>query len=241
MHPAFWGEFAGTAVLILLGNGVVACVVLKKSYGHGSGWMVITAGWCFAVLAGVITALAVGSHAPLNPAVTIGLATDSGVWSEVPAYIGGQLLGAMVGATLVWLHYLPHWGITDDPPGKRACFCTAPAIRHIPANILSEIIGTFVLVLVAAAISSTHFAPSGLPAGVGPVIVGFLVWGIGLSLGGPTGYAINPARDLGPRIVHALLPVAGKGPSEWDYAAIPVLGPVIGALLAGIVIRAISI
>jgi glycerol uptake facilitator protein len=241
MHPAFWGEFAGTAVLILLGNGVVACVVLKKSYGHGSGWMVITAGWCFAVLAGVITALAVGSHAHLNPAVTIGLATASGVWSEVPAYIGGQLLGAMVGATLVWLHYLPHWGITDDPPGKRACFCTAPAIRHIPANILSEIIGTFVLVLVAAAISSTHFAPSGLPAGVGPVIVGFLVWGIGLSLGGPTGYAINPARDLGPRIVHALLPVAGKGPSEWDYAAIPVLGPVIGALLAGIVIRAVSI
>jgi glycerol uptake facilitator protein len=241
MHPAFWGEFAGTAVLILLGNGVVACVVLKKSYGHGSGWMVITAGWCFAVLAGVITALAVGSHAHLNPAVTIGLATASGVWSEVPAYIGGQLLGAMVGATLVWLHYLPHWGITDDPPGKRACFCTAPAIPHIPANVLSEIIGTFVLVLVAAAISSTHFAPSGLPAGVGPVIVGFLVWGIGLSLGGPTGYAINPARDLGPRIVHALLPVAGKGPSGWDYAAIPVLGPVTGALLAGIVIRAISI
>jgi glycerol uptake facilitator protein len=241
MHSAFWGEFAGTAVLILLGNGVVACVVLKKSYGHGSGWMVITAGWCFAVLAGVITALAVGSHAHLNPAVTIGLATASGAWSEVPAYISGQLLGAMVGATLVWLHYLPHWGITEDPSGKRACFCTAPAIRHLPANVLSEIIGTFVLVLVAAAISSTHFAPSGLPAGVGPVIVGFLVWGIGLSLGGPTGYAINPARDLGPRIVHALLPVAGKGPSEWDYAAIPVLGPVIGAILAGIVIRAISI
>jgi glycerol uptake facilitator len=241
MHPAFWGEFAGTAVLILLGNGVVACVVLKKSYGHGSGWMVITAGWCFAVLAGVITALAVGSHAHLNPAVTIGLATASGVWSEVPAYISGQLLGAMVGATLVWLHYLPHWGITDDAPGKRACFCTAPAIRHIPANVLSEIIATFVLVLVAAAISSTHFAPAGLPAGVGPLIVGCLVWGIGLSLGGPTGYAINPARDLGPRIVHALLPVAGKGPSEWDYAAIPVFGPVIGALLAGIVIRAISL
>ena len=228
MHSAFWGEFAGTAVLILLGNGVVACVVLKKSYGHGSGWM-------------VITALAVGSHAHLNPAVTIGLATASGVWSEVPAYICGQLLGAMVGATLVWLHYLPHWGITDDAPGKRACFCTAPAIRHIPANVLSEIIATFVLVLVAAAISSTHFAPAGLPAGVGPLIVGCLVWGIGLSLGGPTGYAINPARDLGPRIVHALLPVAGKGPSEWDYAAIPVFGPVIGALLAGIVIRAISL
>jgi glycerol uptake facilitator protein len=241
MHSAFWGEFAGTAILILLGNGVVACVVLKKSYGHGSGYLAITAGWCFAVLAGVITALAVGSHAHLNPAVTIGLAMASGTWSEVPAYIGGQFVGAMVGATLVWLHYLPHWSITEDPPGKQACFFTAPAIRHLPANALSEVIGTFVLVLVAAAISSTHFAPSGLPAGVGPIIVGFLVWGIGLSLGGPTGYAINPARDLGPRIVHALLPVAGKGNSGWDYAAIPVLGPVVGALLAGLVIRAASI
>lgn len=241
MHSAFWGEFAGTAILILLGNGVVACVVLKKTYGHGSGWMVITAGWCFAVLAGVITAIAVGSHAHLNPAVTIGLAMASGAWTEVPTYIAGQFLGAMVGATLVWLHYLPHWVITEDAPGKRACFCTAPAIRHLPANVLSEIIGTFVLVLVAAAISSPHLAPAGLPAGLGPVIVGFLVWGIGLSLGGPTGYAINPARDLGPRVVHALLPVAGKGPSEWNYAAIPVLGPVIGAILAGLVIRAAAI
>jgi glycerol uptake facilitator protein len=241
MHSAFWGELAGTAIMMLLGNGVVACVVLKKSYGHGSGWMVITTGWCFAVLAGVVTALALGSHAHLNPAVTIGLAMASGAWSEVPTYIGGQFLGAMVGATLVWLHYLPHWGITEDAPGKRSCFCTAPAIRHLPANVLSEIIGTFVLVLVAAAISSAHLAPAGLPAGVGPVIVGFLVWGIGLSLGGPTGYAINPARDLGARVVHALLPVAGKGTSEWNYALIPVLGPIIGALLAGLLIRATAI
>lgn len=237
MHSAFWGEFAGTAVMILLGNGVVAGVVLKQSYAYASGWMVITTAWCFAVLAGVITALALGSHAHLNPAVTVGLAMAGGDWSQVPTYIEGQFLGAMLGATLVWLHYLPHWGITEDAAGKRACFCTAPAIRHIPANVLSEIIGTFVLVFVAAAISSTHFAPTGLPAGMGPVIVGFLVWGIGLSLGGPTGYAINPARDLGPRVIHALLPVPGKGASGWDYAAIPVLGPIIGAVLAGLVIR----
>jgi glycerol uptake facilitator protein len=237
MHSPFWGELAGTAIMILLGNGVVAGVVLKKSYGFGSGWMVITTGWCFAVLAGVITALALGSHAHLNPAVTLGLAMAGGVWTEVPTYIGGQFLGAMLGATFVWLHYLPHWEITEDAPGKRACFCTAPAIRNLPANVLSEVIGTFVLVVVAAAISSAHLAPSGLPPGVGPVIVGFLVWGIGLSLGGPTGYAINPARDLGPRVIHALLPVAGKGPSEWNYAMIPVLGPVIGALLAGLLIR----
>ncbi len=241
MQSAFWGEFAGTAVMILLGNGVVAGVVLKKTYGHGAGWMAITGGWCFAVLAGVLTAIALGSHAHLNPAVTLGVAFAGGAWSEVPDYVGGQFLGAMLGATLVWLHYLPHWAVTEDPPGKRACFCTAPAIRQIPSNVLSEVIGTFVLVFVAAAISSTHFAPTGLPAGVGPVIVGFLVWGIGLSLGGPTGYAINPARDLGPRIIHALLPVAGKGSSEWNYAAVPVMGPVVGALLAGIVIRAISL
>jgi glycerol uptake facilitator protein len=240
MHSAFWGELAGTAVMILLGNGVVAGVVLKKSYGHSSGWLVITTGWCFAVLAGVIVALALGSHAHLNPAVTVGLALASGGWSEAPAYIGGQFLGAMLGATLVWLHYLPHWGITEDESGKRACFCTAPAIRHLPANVLSEIIATFVLVFVAAAISSARFAPAGLAPGLGPVIVGFLVWGIGLSLGGPTGYAINPARDLGPRLVHALLPVAGKGSSNWDYAPIPVVGPIIGALLAGLVIRAVA-
>jgi len=241
MQSAFWGELAGTAILILLGNGVVACVVLKRSYGHGSGWIVITTGWCFAVMAGVLTALALGSHAHLNPAVTLGVALESGKWNEVPQYIAGQLLGAMLGATLVWLHYLPHWSVTDDAPGKRACFCTAPAIRHPPANILSEIIGTFVLVLVAAAISSSHLAPAGLAPGIGPLIVGFLVWGIGLSLGGPTGYAINPARDLGPRIMHALLPLAGKGSSEWDYALIPVAGPLIGAVLAGLLVKVIAI
>lgn len=240
MQSAFWGELAGTAILILLGNGVVACVVLKRSYGHGSGWIVITAGWCFAVMSGVLTALAIGSHAHLNPAVTLGVAVVSGNWSQVPQYIAGQLLGAMLGATLVWLHYLPHWSVTDDAPGKRACFCTAPAIRQPPANIVSEIIGTFVLVLVAAALSSGRLAPAGAPS-VSAFIVGFLVWGIGLSLGGPTGYAINPARDLGPRIMHALLPVAGKGSSEWDYALIPILGPIIGGVLAGLLVKAIAI
>jgi glycerol uptake facilitator protein len=241
MHSAFWGELAGTAVLILLGNGVVACVALRKSFGYGSGWIVITAGWCFAVMAGVFTALALGAPAHLNPAVSLGVAAATGRWAPVPVYVAGQILGAMLGATIVWLHYLPHWEITEDARGKRACFCTSPAIRRWPANALSEVIGTFVLVLVAAAIYSNRIAPTGLPAGAGPLLVGFLVWSIGLSLGGPTGYAINPARDLGPRIMHALLPIAGKGSSEWDYALIPVAGPIVGALLAGFVIRAAAI
>jgi glycerol uptake facilitator protein len=241
MPSAFWGELIGTALLILLGNGVVACVVLNKSYGHGSGWIVITAGWCFAVMAGVITALAIGSPGYLNPAVTVGAALISGKWHEVPLYVAAQMLGAMLGAALVWLHYLPHWGQTDDAPAKRACFCTAPAIRHVPSNLVSEIIGTFVLVLVAAALSSNHLAPSGIAPGVAPLIVGFLVWAIGLSLGGPTGYAINPARDLGPRIMHALLPITGKGSSEWTYAAIPVLGPILGAAIAGLLARFIAL
>ena len=142
---------------------------------------------------------------------------------------------------LVWLHYLPHWGKTDNVAGKRACFCTTPAVRHAPSNVLSEIIGTFVLVFVAAAISSDNLSPNGLAPGFGPFLVGLLVWGIGLSLGGTTGYAINPARDLGPRIAHALLPIAGKGSSGWDYAAIPVVGPIIGAVLAGLAVVAIGI
>jgi glycerol uptake facilitator protein len=241
MHSAFLGEFAGTAVLILLGNGVVACVALRKSFGYGAGWIVITAGWCFAVMAGVFTALALGAPAHLNPAVSLGVAAATGRWDVVPVYAAGQILGAMLGATIVWLHYLPHWEGTDDAKAKRACFCTSPAIRRLPSNALSEVIGTFVLVFVAAAIYSSHSAPTGLPYGSGPLLVGFLVWSIGLSLGGPTGYAINPARDLGPRIMHALLPIAGKGSSEWDYALIPVVGPIIGALLAGLVIRATAL
>ena len=240
MH-AFLGELIGTATLLLLGNGVVASVSLKRSYGQGGGWVAITTGWGLAVVCAVLVALAIGSHAHLNPAVTIGVSIVSGDWREAGTYIVAQLLGAALGAVLVWLHYLPHWAKTDDAATKRACFCTSPAVRNVPANLLAEIIGTFVLVFVAAAISSDNLSPKGLAPGLGPFFVGLLVWGIGLSLGGPTGYAINPARDLGPRIVHALLPIAGKGSSGWDYAPIPVIGPLIGAALAGAVVAAVGI
>lgn len=241
MSSAFLGELLGTMTLILLGNGVVACVSLKGSYGEGSGWLVITTGWGFAVISGVLVALAVGSNAHINPAVTIGVSVYSGDWSNVGVYVSGQMLGAVLGATLVWLHYLPHWTETQDEASKRACFCTSPAMRNAPFNVLSEVIGTFVLVFVAAAISSDNLSPQGLAPGFGPFLVGLLVWGIGLSLGGPTGYAINPARDLGPRIAHAILPIAGKGSSGWDYAAVPVIGPIAGAVLAGVAVSLIQI
>lgn len=238
---AFWGELIGTMTLILLGNGVVAGVSLKGSYAHGGGWMVITTAWGLAVTCAVLVALALGSNAHLNPAVTIGVSIVSGDWSEAGSYIAAQFAGAALGAVLVWLHYLPHWANTDDVAAKRACFCTSPAIRNLPANVLSEVIGTFVLVFVAAAISSDNLSPNGLAPGFGPFLVGLLVWVIGLSLGGSTGYAINPARDLGPRIVHTLLPITGKGSSGWDYAAIPIVGPIAGAVLAGLAVAATGI
>jgi glycerol uptake facilitator protein len=234
MTAEFCGELLGTAILVLLGNGVVAGVLLKRSFGYGAGWVAITAGWAFAVMAGVFAALAVGSKAHLNPAVTIGIAITTGDWSRVVPYIVAQFLGAMLGALLVWLHYLPHWRETEDAAAKLACFCTSPAVRNIPSNLFSEIVGTFVLVLVAQFIYSTKIAPTGPAAGLGPLLIGCLVWGIGLSLGGTTGYAINPARDLGPRVMHALLPVAGKGTSNWNYAGIPIAGPLLGACLAGL-------
>jgi len=237
----FMGEMFGTLTLILLGNGVVACALLKGSFGENSGWMVITTGWGFAVICGVLVALVIGSDAHINPAITIGASIANGDWSKAPTYISAQLLGAVLGATLVWLHYLPHWRVTEDSALKRACFCTSPAIRHIPSNLLSEIIGTFVLVFVASVIFSDRWDPAGLPPGFGPLLVGFLVWGIGLSLGGSTGYAINPARDLGPRIVHAFLPIPGKGVSGWDYPAVPVIGPSIGAVLGGLAVHAASL
>jgi glycerol uptake facilitator len=227
--------------LILLGNGVVACVSLKGSYGEGGGWIVVTAGWGLAVLCGVLVALAIGSNAHLNPAVTIGVAMVSGDWSSAGTYIVAQLLGAILGAVLVWAHYFPLWRLTDNVAGKRACFCTSPAVRHAPSNLLTEIIGTFVLVFVAAAISSDNLSPTGLAPGFGPLLVGLLVFSIGMSLGGPTGYAINPARDLGPRLAHALLPIAGKGGSDWGYAPIPIVGPLVGAVLAGLAVAAIGI
>jgi glycerol uptake facilitator protein len=238
MTSAFLGEFLGTMILILLGNGVVAGVLLKKSKAEGSGWMVITTGWALAVMAGVFTAIACGSSdAHLNPAVTLGFAVRAGNFGKVAPYFVAQMLGAIVGAVLVWLHYLPHWKETPDATAKLACFCTAPAIRSALANLVSEIIGTFVLVFVVGAIFSRSVAGTGLAAGLGPYLVGSLVWGIGLSLGGTTGYAINPARDFGPRIAHAILPVAGKGGADWGYAGIPVIGPLVGGALAGWLLR----
>ncbi len=224
MTTPFLGEFVGTLILILLGDGVVACVLLKRSKGEASGWIVITAGWAFAVMAGVFAAIACGSKdAFLNPAVTLGFAVSSNDYSKLVPLVTAQLLGAFVGATLVWLHYLPHWKETPDASLKLAVFCTGPAIRNVAANLISEIIGTFVLVFIAGAIFAKAVAKDGPAAGLGPYLVGCLVWAIGLSLGGTTGYAINPARDLGPRIAHAVLPISGKGKSDWEYAGIPVV------------------
>ena len=241
MHSAFLGEFMGTMIMILLGNGVVANVVLQQTKGEKSGWIVITTGWCFAVMAGVFTALAIGSDGHLNPAVKVGVALSSGDWSRLGVYVPAQFLGAMVGAALVSLAYFSHWQKTPNPLDKLACFSTIPAIRAPLANLGTEIIGTFVLVLVAAATSSKYGTGVGLSPGLGPFLIGFLVWGIGLSLGGPTGYAINPARDLGPRIMHALLPISGKGPSDFGYAYVPFVGPLVGASIAGVMVKMIGI
>jgi glycerol uptake facilitator len=241
MATRFFGEFMGTLVLVLLGDGVVANVSLKRSKAEGAGWMVVTSGWAFAVMAGVFTAVACGSSdAHLNPAVTLGSAVSTGGFTKVAPYVLAQVLGGFAGAILVWLHFLPHWRNTEDTGLKLACFCTAPAIRRFGANLLSEIIGTLVLVLVIGAISSKAVAGNGLASGLGPYLVGALVWGIGLSLGGTTGYAINPARDFGPRLAHALLPIANKGSSDWGYAIVPIVGPLIGGAVAGGLIRVIG-
>jgi glycerol uptake facilitator protein len=241
MGSAFLGEFLGTMILILLGNGVVAGVLLNKSKAEGSGWIVITAGWAFAVMAGVFTSIACGSSdAHLNPAVTLGLAVRAGNFSKVAPYFAAQMLGALAGAVLVWVHYLPHWRETPDAGSKLACFCTAPAIRNLAANLVSEVIATFVLVFVVGAIFSRSVAASG-PGALGPYLVGSLVWGIGLSLGGTTGYAINPARDFGPRLAHGILPVAGKGGSDWSYGTIAIIGPLIGGALAGWLLRVLGV
>lgn len=242
MNSPFVGEFAGTLVLILLGDGVVANVLLKRSKAEGGGWIVITAGWAFAVLCGIFTAVAFGSpDAHINPAVTLASAITSGSFTKIVPYWSAQILGAFAGATLVWLFFLPHWKLTEDPEAKRAVFCTAPAIRHYPANLFCEIIGTLLLIVVIAAIGSRSLAPVGLAPGISPYFVAILVWAIGLSLGGTTGYAINPARDFGPRVAHAVLPVAGKGGSDWAYAPVPILGPLLGAALAALIIKAAHI
>jgi glycerol uptake facilitator protein len=234
-------------ILIILGDGVVAGVLLNKSKAQNGGWIVITAGWGFAV---AIAVYAVGrfSGAHINPAVTIALAvTNKLAWSKVPTYLAGQFAGAILGAVIVYAHYFVHWKQTDDPGLKLAVFSTGPAIRSPVANIVSEIIGTFVLVFGVLAITS-NFAPNvmengqlqqAFSAAFPPLLVGLLVFAIGLSLGGPTGYAINPARDLGPRIAHAALPIPGKGSSDWSYAWIPVVGPIIGGALGALLWKAL--
>jgi glycerol uptake facilitator len=228
---AYIGEFVGTMLLIILGDGVVAGVLLRNSKAENSGWIVITFGWAMAV---AVAVYCVGpfSGAHINPAVTISLAvTNQFDWAQVPGYIIAQFLGAFVGAIIVWLAYLPHWPETEDEGLKLGVFCTAPAIYNTPANIVTEIIGTFVLVFGISGILANTAAVGGSAPALNPLLVGLLVLGIGLSLGGPTGYAINPARDLGPRIAHAVLPIAGKGGNDWGYAWIPVVAPIIGGIL----------
>jgi len=239
MQP-YLAEVIGTMMLVLLGDGVVANVLLARSKGENSGWIVITTGWGIAV---AIAVYAVGriSGAHLNPAVTIALATaGSFPWFKVPGYVGAQMIGAFAGATLVWLTYLPHWKVTPDPGAKLAVFCTGPAIAHTGANLLSEIVGTAALLfgILAIAGNAQELSRPGdvnlsvvFSRGLQPLLVGVLVLGIGVSLGGPTGYAINPARDLGPRFAHAVLPIAGKGGSNWRYAWIPVVGPIVGGII----------
>jgi glycerol uptake facilitator protein len=226
---AYLGEFIGTMLLIILGDGVVAGVLLRNSKAENSGWIVITLGWGMAV---AVAVYCVGqfSGAHINPAVTIGFAISGQFdWAMVPGYIIAQFLGAFVGAVIVYLAYLPHWAETADPGLKLGVFSTAPAIYNTPANIITEVIGTFVLVFGVFGIIANDLA-----GGLAPLLIGLLVLGIGLSLGGPTGYAINPARDLGPRIAHAVLPIAGKGGSDWGYAWIPVVGPIIGGILGAL-------
>ncbi|HEU4494589.1 MAG TPA: MIP/aquaporin family protein [Rubrobacteraceae bacterium] len=226
---AYLGEFIGTMILIILGDGVVAGVLLRNSKAENSGWIVITLGWGMAV---AVAVYCVGqfSGAHINPAVTIGFAVSGQFdWAQVPGYIIAQMLGAFVGAVLVWLAYLPHWRETADPGLKLGVFSTAPAIYNTPANIITEVIGTFMLVFGVFGIIANDLA-----GGLAPLLIGLLVLGIGLSLGGPTGYAINPARDLGPRIAHAVLPIAGKGGSDWGYAWIPVVAPIIGGILGAV-------
>jgi glycerol uptake facilitator protein len=224
----FWGEFLGTALLLLLGNGVVANVVLTKSKGNNGGWIVITFGWAMAVYMGVMVASHY-SYAHINPAVTLGMAALGKMsWSEVPIYMAGQFAGAFTGAILVWLTYRQHYTETNDADSKLATFSTIPAIRSPLNNIITEAIGTAVLVFAVF-----HILPPASSLGaLDSLAAGLVVLGIGLSLGGPTGYAINPARDLGPRIAHFLLPIPGKRNSDWGYAWVPVIGPFIGALLA---------
>ncbi len=240
-------EIVGTAILTLLGGGVVAGVTLSRSKAHNGGWIVITFGWGMAVAMAVyVVGQYSGAH--INPAVTLGMASiGEHPWSQVPGYLAAQMLGGFIGAVLVYLAYLPHWKITDDAGTKLGVFSTAPEVRNIPANLVTEVIGTFMLVFGILGINANEGEMTGggvdlsalFATGFAPLLVGLLVFAIGLSLGGPTGYAINPARDLGPRIAHAVLPIPGKGKSDWGYAWVPVVGPAAGGVLGALVFRAI--
>jgi glycerol uptake facilitator protein len=235
VSPLFLGEFVGTAILILLGGGVVAAVLLEGSKAKGAGWIVVTAGWAFAVTCGIFTAKALGAPGALNPVGPLAdIAMGKGAVEDKLIMIAAEFLGAYCGAVLVWLHYLPHWKATEDKAAKLGVFCTAPAIRDPFSNLLGEIIGTFVLVFVASSIGKMYVWD------FEPAFVGMVVWAIGLSLGATTGYAINPARDLAPRLAHAILPIAGKGSSDWGYAWVPVLGPCIGGVLAAFAFQSLK-
>lgn len=226
---SYLAEIIGTMFLVLLGDGVVANVVLNKTKGNNSGWIVITTGWALAVAIPVfIFGPISGAH--FNPAVTLGMAAiGKFAWAEVPAFIGCQMIGAILGAILVYIQYKDHFDATNDVDAKRGVFCTAPAIRNTWVNFICEVIGTFVLVFAIIGVGNTKSVE-----GLAPIIVGLIVWVIGLTLGGTTGYAINPARDLGPRIAHAILPIKGKGHSDWGYAWIPVIAPIVGGVLAAV-------
>ena len=233
MTSEFLGEFVGTAVLIYLGNGVVANVLLKGSKGEGGGWMVIASAWAFAVTIAIFVSTKFGSPgAHLNPMVTVAEAVKTGDWSKAVQFIVAQILGAMLGSTLVWLQYYPHWAITEDKSLKLACFSTAPAVRTVVPNFTAEFIASALIIIALGSFGS-------IESGLGPFKVGILIWAVGLSLGGSTGYATNPARDLGPRIAHAILPIAGKGSSDWSYAWIPVAGPIAGAVAGALILKMI--
>lgn len=233
----FLAELIGTALLILLGDGVVANVLLNKSKAQNAGWIVVTAGWAFAVTFAVYAVGSV-SGAHLNPAVTIAMLVLGKIsYNTAMAYIVAQMIGAFIGGVLVWITFLPHWAATEDKGAKLGVFCTAPAIRHTAANLITEIIGTAVLLIGVLAVASSMSldAKFGWDKSFAPCLVGLTVFAIGVSLGGPTGYAINPARDLGPRLAHAVLPIAGKGGSDWGYAWIPVVGPIIGGVIGAMI------
>jgi len=247
---AFVAELVGTMILVILGDGVVANVVLARTKGNNGGWIVITTGWAMAVALAVYCVGRV-SGAHLNPAVTIGLAAIGQFeWEQVGPYIAAQMIGAILGAVVVWLAYMNHFAATDDRGAKLGVFCTGPEIRNIGANFVTEMIGTAMLLfgVLAIAANANEFVgeASGVDlsvvfaTGINPLLVGFLVWGIGLSLGGPTGYAINPARDLGPRIAHAILPIPNKGSSDWGYALVPILGPIAGGVLGAVLFRMVA-